>query len=218
MTKQPARKYASPRQVDRRKRILRSASAHLEAKGLEALSMSSIARASEVSVKTLYNLFGSRDELLLEAAAETLVDLGQSEVILAAEKGIPRLLTYVVSTMEDFIKAPGYAHAIISILAKADMEQNLTDLHMGVVRRFAEASLQVAADQGELIEGVETEMIAQHISANQWGAVLLWIKGLIDISDLPRHVAYSHYMTLIPVCIGSRRAHLEQEFKALLAS
>ena len=180
--------------------------------------MSSIAEASEVSVKTLYNLFGSRDELLLEAAAETLVNLGQSELIQAAENGIPRLLTYVVSTMEDFIKGPRYAHAIISILAKAEMEKELTDLHMGVVRRFAEASLEVAADNNELAHGVDMRVIAQHISANQWGAVLLWTKGLIEISDLPRHVAYSHYMTLIPVCIGTRRAHLEQEFNSLLAS
>lgn len=217
MTK-PQRKYASPRQLDRRQRILRSAAEHLENHGLAALSMSTIAGASKVSVKTLYNLFGSRDELLLQAAADTLTNLGESDTILTAEAGIPRLLAYVVGTMEDFLTAPTYAHAIISILAKAEMEPDLTEQHMGVVRRFAETSLRVAEANQELMAGVDVEEIAQHISANQWGAVLLWIKGLIEIDDLPRHVAYSHYMTLIPVCGGQRRQRLEQEFELLRRS
>ena len=151
MTRQPLRKYASPRQKDRRQRILRSAAAHLAAKGLEALSMTGIAEASQVSVKTLYNLFGSRDELLLQAAADTLVDLDQSQQIQLAQPGIPRLFAYVVSTMEDFIKAPRYAHAVISILAKADMEADLAEQHMGVVRRYAETSLAVAASHGDML-------------------------------------------------------------------
>ena len=195
---------------------MRTAAKHLDEHGLASLSMSSIAASSEVAVKTLYNLFGSRDELLLEAAAETLVDLGQSKTINETEEGIPRLYTYVVSTMEDFLKAPRYAHAIISILATSELEQEVTDLNMGVVRRFAESSLSVAQKQRELVSGVDIGEIAQHISANQWGAVLLWIKGLIEIDELPRHVAVSHYMTLIPICLGSRRKQLEQDFASLL--
>ena len=75
-----------------------------------------------------------------------------------------------------------------------------------------------AARQNELRPGINIERIAQHISANQWGAVLLWIKGLLDINDLPAHVALSHYMTLLPVCVGERRAKMAAECEALLLS
>ena len=178
--------------------------------------MGSIAEASGVSVKTLYNLFGSRDELLLDAATSTLATLGESEGILAENEGIPRLLAYVVGTMNDFLKGPTYAHAVISTLAKADMGLPLTERYMGVVRRYAEASLAVAARNQELIPDLDIKPIAQHISANQWGAVLLWIKGLMPIEDLPDHIARSHYMTLLPVTRGSRHDQLRQDCTALL--
>ena len=208
--------YASPRQISRRQRILRAAGQHLETHGLEALSMASIAAVSEVSVKTLYNLFGSRDLLLLEAASEVLVDIGESEEIKQTEKGIPRLLNYVVTTMINFNKMPGYARAVISTLVKADLEIEVAERHMGVVRRFAEDSLEVAASAGELRTGTDIRQLSQHISANQWGAVLLWEKGLLDVAQLPSHVALSHYMTLTPLCEGERHDMMQSELEGLL--
>ena len=208
--------YSSQRQAARRSRILRAAGQHLERHGLEALSMASIAAVSEVSVKTLYNLFGSRDLLLLEAAAEVLVDIGQSKEIQAAEAGLPRLLAYVVTTMVNFNKMPAYARAVISTIVKADLEPHLADRHMGVVRRFAETSLQFAEDNGELRDDTDILQLAEHISANQWGAVLLWEKGLLKVEQLPTHVALSHYMTLLPLCIGTRKERMSAELEALI--
>ena len=208
--------YASPRQVSRRQRILRAAGKHLETHGLDALSMASIAAVSEVSVKTLYNLFGSRDLLLLEAAADVLVDLSESPEIKNTEEGIPRLLNYVVTTMVNFNKLPQYAYAVISTIVKADLEREAAERHMGVVRRFAEDSLTTAMAVGDLRDGVDIKQVAQHISANQWGAVLLWEKGLLPVRQLPTHVALSHYMTLTPVCRGKRQEQMKQELEALV--
>lgn len=216
MSSKPQRKYSSPRQVDRRRRILNVAATHLVSHGLDSLSMNSLAAASEVSVKTLYNLFGSRDELLLKAGTQSLTHLEESETILSVEPGIPRLYAFVVATMQDFIAAPKYAHAVISTLAKADLSETLADRHMGVVRRYAESSLKIAAENNELRPGVDVRRLATHISADQWGAVLLWIKGLLDVSALPDHVALSHYMTLLPITTGVRRAQMEREYEQLL--
>ena len=218
MASEPSRKYSSPRQQDRRKRILKATAAHLVKHGLETISMQGIAQDSGVSVKTLYNLFGSRDELLLKAGTRELSNLESSDTILRVEEGLPRLLAYVVATMDDFVAAPKYAHAIISTLAKADLTLDLADHHMGVVRRYAEASLLIAKDQGELRADVDTAKLARHISADQWGAVLLWVKGLLPVEDLPDHVAFSHYATLLAVTRGRRRDLMEQQFEALITN
>ena len=185
--------------------------------GLVSWSMHSIAEEAGVAVKTLYNLFGSKDELVLKAGTQALSTLESSDAMADIEAGIPRLLAYVVATMEDFISAPKYADAVISTLAKADLEVQLADHHMGVVRRFAETSLKIAEQQGELRPGVDITRLATHISADQWGAVLLWVKGLLDVQALPDHVALSHYMVLMPHTTGPRHQAMEKEYKTLLA-
>ena len=50
-------KYASPAQAERRKRILRETLKLLAAESPSDISMAQIAELSDVSTKTLYNLF-----------------------------------------------------------------------------------------------------------------------------------------------------------------
>ena len=62
-------KYASPAQTERRKRILRETLKLLQHASPADISMAQIAELSDVSTKTLYNLFKGRNGLLLAAAA-----------------------------------------------------------------------------------------------------------------------------------------------------
>ena len=63
--------YASPAQAERRTRILRETLKLLASESPSDISMAQIAELSDVSTKTLYNLFKSRNGLLLAAAAQT---------------------------------------------------------------------------------------------------------------------------------------------------
>lgn len=208
--------YSSQRQQDRRLRILRAAGVHLQSHGLEALTMQSIAEVSEVSTKTLYNLFGSRDLLLLEAASEVLVDLEQSEFVLGVDPGIPRLLAFTIGTMRQFEEMPDYARAIISILLSADLDPEAAYARFGPVQRFAHASLRIAAENGELRDDVDLLELSYLISANEWGTVLLWEKGLLKLEQLERHISLNHYLTLTPVCIRTRKKLMEENLTELL--
>jgi AcrR family transcriptional regulator len=64
----------------------------ISAVGYEALNIRDLAAASGVALKTLYNLYGSKDELLLAAVADLLSDVQNLEPVAGAEPGIPRLL------------------------------------------------------------------------------------------------------------------------------
>ena len=75
----PRGKYASPAQRERRQRILNETLSLLERETAESVSMSRIAELSDVSTKTLHNLFGSRSGLLLAAAAQTRTNILESE-------------------------------------------------------------------------------------------------------------------------------------------
>ncbi len=201
--------YSSPRQQDRRLRILRAAGLQLEKHGLGALTMHSIAEVSEVSTKTLYNLFGSRDQLLLEAALEQLVDLENGPEVLTAEPGLPRLHAYTTGSMQQFEDMPGYARAVISIMLRADLDPETANTRFLPVQRFARESLGVAAEQGELREALDLTRLSYQIAANVWGVVLLWEKGILGLEQLRPAVSLNHHLTLTPLCVGKRRQSME---------
>ena len=209
--------YSSPRQQVRRLRILRMAGIQLEKYGLAALTMQSIAEVSEVSTKTLYNLFGSRELLLLEAASELLADLEQSDFVRRSKPGIPRLLAYTAGSMKQFEEMPQYARVIISILLRADLDHETAYARLGPLKRFAHACLSIATEQRELRAGLDLDALSYLIAANQWGSVLLWEKGLLELGQLQTQVSLSHYLTLTPLCIGKRKVSMEAKLNELLS-
>jgi AcrR family transcriptional regulator len=208
--------YSSPRQQDRRLRVLRVAGELLEKHGLGALTMQSIAQSSDVSTKTLYNLFNTLDLLVLEAASEQLAILEQSEAVLNCEPGLPRLLAYTAGSMKRFEEMPEYARAVVAILLRADFDYATTYEQMGPIQRVAYASLCTSAELGELRAGLDLGELSCLVASNQWGVVLLWKKGLLKLEQLGTQVSLSHYLTLTPLCVGKRKQSMETHMNALL--
>ncbi|MFL2501950.1 MAG: TetR/AcrR family transcriptional regulator [Luminiphilus sp.] len=102
------RKYASPAQRKRRQRILNETLLLLEKEAAASVSMSRIAELSDVSTKTLYNLFGSRSGLLLAAAAQTRTNILESEPLANAPEGLSRIIELTKRTMANFRAAPDF--------------------------------------------------------------------------------------------------------------
>jgi AcrR family transcriptional regulator len=171
--------------------------------------MQSIAEISDVSTKTLYNLFGNRDLLLLEAALEQLVDLEQSPLVLETEPGLPRLHAYTTGSMQQFEDMPEYARAVISIMLRAELEPEAASTRFRPVQRFARESLVVASEQCELRDGLDLTRLSYQIAASVWGVVLLWEKGILALEQLKPAVSLNHYLTLTSVCVGKRRELME---------
>jgi AcrR family transcriptional regulator len=64
--------YSSPRQQQRREKILTAARQLIADKGYDGLTMRDLARASGVSDATLYNLFTTKGRLVMAAVADLL--------------------------------------------------------------------------------------------------------------------------------------------------
>ena len=190
----------------------------LERYGLAALTMKSIAEASNVSTKTLYNLFDSRDSLLLETATERLDHFAQSGSVLDAEAGIPRLLAYTEGTMRGFDHTPQYARAIISLVLRVELDHSTDHSRLRRVQQMAFTSLCVAAEQGELHPGLDLLEVSYLIAANQWGIALLWERGLLTLEQLEAQAILSHYLTLTPLCRGKRKKLMKAKLSELLTT
>lgn len=203
--------YASTRQQERQQRILNVVREQISAVGYDGINVRDVATASGVALKTLYNLFGSKDELLLAAVAELLSELQQMDDVADAEPGIPRLLAHTEAIARQIVATPAYADTMARTLFQAGRGQRLVDVLLGNSVRLAKKNLQQALAQDELIDNLDLAETARLLAGHQWSVVLLWNKGLIPLDLLPGAMLRSCVMSLIPICKGGRRRWLEQQ-------
>lgn len=219
MTTSPARprkgSYSSPRQQERRQRILEVVREQIAAVGYEALTMRDLAAASGVALKTLYNLYGNKDKLLLAAVAELISDVEHLDRVTSAEPGIPRYLAHVEALSRQMVITPEYADTMARSLFLAGRGHRLVDVLLGNSARLVKENLLHAQNQGVLVQNLDLEESARVLAGHQWSVVLLWNKGLIALESVPRVALRSSLLSLIPLCCDEQRAQLENQLQNL---
>ena len=207
-------KYASPAQAERRKRILRETLRLLQDASPADSSMAQIAELSDVSTKTLYNLFKSRNGLLLAAAAQIRADTQNSAKVMSAPVGISRILELTRRTMDTFEQSPEFMESAMSIVVGISAEDEAEHHRVGSTQKWFHEALLVAESEDQLIPGTDCTQLSQLLAASQWGVTLMWQKGLISLETLRRQAIIKHCLDLMPFCRMETREWLD----ALLAS
>ena len=193
-------KYASPAQAERRKRILRETLKLLQVASPADISMAQIAERSGVSTKTLYNLFKSRNGLLLAAAAQTRADTQSSANVMAAPAGISRILELTRRTMDTFERSPEFMESAMSIVVGISAEEEAEHHRVGITQKWFHEALLVAEWEDPLLPGTDCMQLSQLLAASEWGATLMWQKGLISLETLRRQAIIKHCLDLMPFC------------------
>ena len=194
----PRGKYASPAQRERRQRILRETLSLLEQETAASVSMSRIAELSDVSTKTLYNLFGSRSGLLLAAAAQTRSNILESEPLANAPEGLSRIIELTKRTMANFRTAPDFMASAMSVVVAISPDEEAQHHRIGITQQLFHESLLIAKAEGELKPGTDCLQLSQLMAASQWGVTLLWQKQLISLEALEQQAIMKHCLDLLP--------------------
>jgi len=194
----PRGKYASPAQRERRQRILRETLSLLEKEAADRVSMSRIAELSDVSTKTLYNLFGSRSGLLLAAAAQTRTNILESEPLANAPEGLSRIIELTKHTMTNFRAAPDFMASAMSVVVAISPDEEAQHHRIGITQQLFHEALVMAKAQGELKPGTDCLQLSQLMAASQWGVTLLWQKQLISLEALEQQAIMKHCLDLMP--------------------
>ncbi len=118
MTLQPPQERLTPRQQERRARILDNARDLVAVHGYDGVSMRTIARESAVTEKTLYNIFGSKDELIAIAARDRTVKIFEEAVDKSPAGSWAALVSIVQAVAEKTLEQPNMARALIPILTQ----------------------------------------------------------------------------------------------------
>ena len=211
-------KYASPAQAERRKRILKETLKLLQEASPSDISMAQIAELSDVSTKTLYNLFKSRNGLLLAAAAQTRADTQSSVTVMNAPAGISRILELTRRTMDIFEQSPEFMESAMSVVVGISAEEEAEHHRVGITQQWFHEALLVAESKDQLLPGTDCVQLSQLLAASQWGVTLMWQKGLISIETLRRQAIIKHCVDLMPFCRKQTRDWLNETLSSTTQS
>jgi len=188
----------TPRQAERRERILRTVREHLSRSGYEGLSMRDIAEAADVSPTTLYNLFRNKDGLVLAAQQDVLEQLGQ-QVLGSHTAGIRRLIVTAEVIADQVVRTPRYADAMTRMLLNSDPADPICRMLFGDVIRRNRMLLEEMKSLNEIHKDTDVEQFARHLTGDSWGTLLLWMKGFLALQDLKEASVRKLLLTLLPV-------------------
>lgn len=170
-----AHRQLTPRQVERRRNVLRAAQALVARDGYDAVTMRAIAREGGTAEKTLYNIFGTKDRLVALAANERSATVFEQAEIAEPRPGWARLHRFCVEAARATLAEPLLSRAMaVLLLDHADLVglQALYDHHMGgcVVAMMGDGLLRHDVSQSELVRAIRFGVVA---------SVLFWSKGQI---------------------------------------
>jgi AcrR family transcriptional regulator len=201
---------------ERRQRIQRAARKLVSERGYDGLTMRDLARAARVSVPTLYNLFGSKDAILVaELEAMTASILIQLAPMPASASFFARGQAAFDAGQRLIEDSPEFFRAVTRMF--------LTSPESGEMRRRADegfvaimrANLAAAKAAGQLADWADPDTVARHGLMLYNANFLRWAIGEIDLVEL-RAIATSAMCHLLAgVARGEYAADVDAVMRSL---
>ncbi|WP_221796606.1 TetR/AcrR family transcriptional regulator [Aquisediminimonas sediminicola] len=204
MKPQPPQERLTPRQQERRARILDNARELVAEHGYDGVSMRTIARESGVTEKTLYNIFGSKDELIAIAARERTVKIFDEAADKAPAGSWAALVSLVHTVAEKTHEQPNMARALIPILTQ---HPELVGLEYVYARHVPKALEEMQAE-GLLDKSITIEREVRLIRLAIISATTFWNSRELADDELLPYLKICLAESLYPLASDSFRPTL----------
>jgi AcrR family transcriptional regulator len=199
-------KQLTERQLRRRSNILSVARELIAEKGYAGVTMRELAEKSGVAYKSLYDLYGGKDNLLGKAIEERLRLVFEAIDRSVASTGFDRLMTMVERSAAAILEIPNLARALEPILIASPGKFSIEDIW----QRFHRQAIMDIQRQGDLIEGTDIDFILRDLILDAGSTRFYWANGVIPDDRLADAQKYSACKTLLPVLTGPTRERAQQ--------
>lgn len=170
---------ASPAMFARRRRILHEARRMMVEGGADGLAMRELARRSDVSLRTLYNAFGSK-----EAVIATAVRQYYDKFLHALSEGrdpyrFDWVLTGIVATNLRNQQIRDYLSSVVSLYFSASADQAVRIELRRIAAGFMVPWLELAQARRQLRRGTDITRAVGHVASLQYAINQDWLAGRI---------------------------------------
>jgi AcrR family transcriptional regulator len=196
---------------ERRGRILQAARELIGEQGYQALTMRELAARCRVSVPTLYNQFGSKNELLATAVQTHFSGLLRPAGTKPRRSGHEHLIDVIHLCSSEMARLPRYHRALVG----AFMEIRDTDGTQAVLTADLATELARALDEmrtrGQLSEWVDSVVLSTQIMRACVASSVAWVVGELDDEGLQAAMLHTACCMTLGAAKGEARAELERQ-------
>jgi AcrR family transcriptional regulator len=174
----------------------------LTQKGYDGVTMRELALKSDVALKTLCDVYGSKDDLLVEAVHDRVVMVFKTaEAAAGGLRGVARLLYFVDSGGHATVATPTLSRAIAPFVVGPVDRFGFVEIY----DRCHGSGLRDIEAAGELQPWADVPGIRDRLMIAIAGVLLLWAKEQITTKRLVLETRLAAALVLAPVVTG--RAH-----------
>ena len=192
----------------RKRRILEAATKLISDGGIEACTMRELARKARLDVTTLYNYYGSKEEIL-EALRRSGARKLERRIGSLEEKAPMDRIRAIVDLMMGVRESPG------GLARPINLPGPWRRPGIGPIERVARAhltgELRRAAAGGDLVPSVDLEQLALVILSHAGVWLSLWARRVINGEETAARVEYLVSLCLLAAATDASRPGLEQE-------
>lgn len=198
-------KALTPRQAAKRRAILDTVRTHLNDVGYDGLSMRKIAEEARVSPSTLYEIYESKDSLVLSAIRESLAQFQETET--TCEPGLDHLIMRLEQVANGL---NGRAEVVSQLLLKSDANTAVTDLLLNGAVEARRNVLVEMKQYKQVDDKIDIALYSRILVYATWGTTLLLVKGVLSPQDFRRELIRASISPLLGVATRkSKRKMLE---------
>jgi AcrR family transcriptional regulator len=199
---------------ERRQRILAAAREIIAGRGYEALTMRELARASRVTVPTLYNLIGGKQAVLAAAVEEQTARFVERIERRGGASPAAQLLSVIDACVAELLRLPAYYRTLLHLLYGSDAAAGVratVDRALGAELAFALSAL---ARAGELADWVDERALLLSLRSQLGASALRWAGGGLADHAFRASASYQACLTLLGVTTGRSHAALARAARA----
>jgi AcrR family transcriptional regulator len=197
----------------RRRRILAAAARLVETGGLDGLTMRRLSETAGVSYATVYNLVGSKEDVLVVLLRAGLEDLGAQLAAVASRDPLDRARALVAGVVDHFVARPALNRALVQAVHDPASGTRGVPIRRRTIALY-EASIRDAMDQGLLRDDLDPHVLGLHVTLAVNGVIRRWAAGEMPAAGFRAEADYALRVSLLGVATSSTRTKLLAELRA----
>jgi AcrR family transcriptional regulator len=202
--------------AERRTKILQGARRLIARRGFSRLTMRDLAEEARVSVPTVYNLIGGKQQLLAALLDKMIEGVASVQIALATDASfVTRASAMCEASQNALLEMPDYARELVlSMLASDEGDSVRAAMDERSVQLMANL-LELGQKSGELVEWADPRLVAGAMYMAFVAAMIRWAKREIDDDGLRLWISAGTGLALFGVTRGRARHELEAMLQSL---
>tara|TARA_B100001105_G_scaffold206701_1_gene170765 strand:- start:238 stop:954 length:717 start_codon:yes stop_codon:yes gene_type:complete len=197
----------------RRASMMETARQMIAEKGYESITIRELAAACRVSVPTLYNQFGGKDQLLAAAIEDHFVGDPDQVKIKTSLIGLDRIFAILDFITFQFLQAPDFHRRLLEAFGSLDSTQQVQRSITASLAYEIGQELGVMQGRRELESWADPELLAGQVTTAFISSTIVWGSGIIKESQLTAAVQYGTGLVLAGVVTGDNVPLVRQRIK-----